>query len=339
MIGAARYDEWRVRNPSTSQPSLVICPLESLIDHMRKSAALALSLVMLACRGTPRGDIVDIPDLPAAGRPAVLFAPGIVSTGDVFASTFTPDGRTVVFTKFAPPRMTLMSSTLVGGQWSAPMPLPFSGTYRDLDPAFSPDGSRLYFSSWRPTGPSPNDTANASDTWYVERVGTGWSSPVHLDAAVNSTEQDYYPSVTRRGALYFDSFRSRPRRRLVYRAEPKGDGSFRDAQVLDTVVNADSGASNAFIDPDERYIVFGAVRPEGRGGIDLYISARRGDSWTSPRNLGDLVNTAGTEFCPFVSRDGRYLFFTRATTANGVTSRNIFVVRFDALRDSLLWRP
>src|SRR6478736_1567450 len=52
------------------------------------------------------------PGLPADGERAVMFAPGVVSTGDVFASTFTPDGRTVVFTKFSPPRMTLMTSSL-----------------------------------------------------------------------------------------------------------------------------------------------------------------------------------------------------------------------------------
>jgi Tol biopolymer transport system component len=37
------------------------------------------------------------------------------------------------------------------------------------------------------------------------------------------------------------------------------------------------------------------------------------------------------EFCPFVSRDGRYLYFTRVETADGRTRRNIFVVRVDGL--------
>jgi hypothetical protein len=264
----------------------------------------------------------------------VIFAPGIVSTGDVFASTFTPDGRTVVFTKFAPPRMMLMSSAWVDGSWSTPSVLPFSGTFRDLDPAFTPDGRRLFFSSWRPTGPTAADTMNAADTWYVDREGSGWSAPVHV-AAVNGEDQDYYPSITRRGVLYFDSFRSRPRRRLVYRAAPLADGGFASPEPLDAVINADSGASNLFVDPDEQYVVFGAIRPEGRGGVDLYISWRNGSSWTAPRNLGDLVNTNGTEFCPFVSRDGKYLYFTRASTVDGKTTRNVYVVRFDAIASAL----
>ena len=101
--------------------------------------------------------------------------------------------------------------------------------------------------------------------------------------------------------------------------------------ALPPIINADSEASNLFVDPDERYIVFATARAEGRGGADLYISRRSGDSWTEPRNLGNLVNTKDTEFCPFVSRDGNYLFFTRNSVVNGQATRNIYVVRFDAL--------
>ena len=176
---------------------------------------------------------------------------------------------------------------------------------------------------------------SAADTWYVDREASGWSVPVHLSGAVNGEDQDYYPSITRRGVLYFDSFRSRPRQRRVYRAAPLPDGGFARPEPLDVVINADSGASNLFVDPDERYVVFGAIRPDGHGGVDLYISWRNGESWTSPRNLGDLVNTNGTEFCPFVSRDGTYLYFTRASTADGRTTRNVYVVRFDAIASAL----
>ena len=275
-----------------------------------------------------------LPSLPVTAGPATIFAPGVISTGDVFASTFTPDGRTVIFTKFSPPRMTLMTSTFVDGGWSAPVALPFSGTFRDLDPSFSPDGTRLYFSSWRPRDASTNDTTNASDTWYVDRVGNGWGTPVRLADPANSTDVDMFPSVTQQGVLYFDSFRSQPRRRLVYRAAPRGDGTYGTPVALDTTINADSGASNLFVDPQEQYVIFAAARPEGRGALDLYISQRtRNGSWSPARNLGPDVNGTGTEFCPFVTRDGGYLFFTRIS-APGVTpiTRNIYVVRFDASR-------
>src|SRR2546429_320583 len=115
------------------------------------------------------------------------------------------------------------------------------------------------------------------------------------------------------------------------------DGTFATPQALDATINADSGASNLFVDPDDHYIIFAAARPEGAGALDLYISWRAPSGvWRAPRNLGPDVNTRGTEFCPFVSRDGRFLFFTRISPADVTpTTRNIYVVRFDGLRERL----
>jgi len=295
------------------------------------AAVCLLSLTSTNCASSPRRAATE---QPAPGDTAVIFAPGVVSTGDVFASTFTPDGRLVIFTKFAPPRPpTLMMSTLIDGQWTTPTVLPFSGTYRDLDPAFTPDGTRLYFSSGRPSGPSPADTTSGVDTWYVVRLNGGWSPPVRLAEPVSSADADMFPSLTNRGVLYFDSFRSRPSRRLVYRAALRADGTSSEPEALPPTINADSGASNLFVDPDERYVVFGAVRPEGRGGLDLYISWKIPSGWTTPINLGPTINTEGTEFCPFVARDGRWLYFTRVSTlADKRVVRNVYVTRFDPNR-------
>ena len=79
------------------------------------------------------------------------------------------------------------------------------------------------------------------------------------------------------------------------------------------------------------------MRAEGAGAVDLYISWRTdAGGWTAPRNLGPAVNTSGTEFCPFVSRDGRFLFFTRISPPDVTpTTRNVYVVRFDSLRARL----
>jgi len=295
------------------------------------SIGTGLAGCIVACR---QANVVAKPTAVRSDS-AVMFAPGVVSTGDVFASTFTPDGKTVVFTKFSPPNpMTLMTSSFVNGSWTPPKALPFSGSFRDLDPSFSPDGSRLYFSSARPSGPSPADTLTGVDTWFVDRQGTDWSAPVRLPSPINSIDADMYPSVTRRGTLYFDSFRSRPPKRLVYRAEGAANGEMREPELLSAAINADSGASNLFVDPDERFVVFGAVRPEGFGGMDLYISWRNRGEWTAPENLGRGVNSPAVEFCPFVSRDGKTLYFTRITTTlpGGRVERNIFMIPFDANR-------
>jgi hypothetical protein len=81
----------------------------------------------------------------------------------------------------------------------------------------------------------------------------------------------------------------------------------------------------------------------GHGGADLHVSFRTPSGWTPARNLGPLVNTDATEFCPYVTPDGRWLFFTRVVQPPGqpaaAATRNVYVVRFDRLRDSLSRGP
>ena len=59
-------------------------------------------------------------------------------------------------------------------------------------------------------------------------------------------------------------------------------------------------------------IFSGGGRPDGKGGLDLYISFRRDGVWSSARPLGNGINSAAWDFNPSVSPDGRTFFFTSA---------------------------
>lgn len=64
-----------------------------------------------------------------------------------------------------------------------------------------------------------------------------------------------------------------------------------------------------YIPPDESYMIFSSTRP-GYGITDLFISFHKADgSWTEPENMGPGINTRAKETFPFVSFDGKYLFF------------------------------
>ena len=58
-------------------------------------------------------------------------------------------------------------------------------------------------------------------------------------------------------------------------------------------------------------LVFSSNRPGGRGGFDLYFAKRRGPNWPRLDNLGALVNTNAEERHPWLSRDGRRVYFSR----------------------------
>lgn len=59
---------------------------------------------------------------------------------------------------------------------------------------------------------------------------------------------------------------------------------------------------------DGKDLYFISDRPGGYGGTDIYVSHKKGSSWSIPVNMGDKINTAENEMFPFIS-EGNQLFF------------------------------
>jgi hypothetical protein len=56
-------------------------------------------------------------------------------------------------------------------------------------------------------------------------------------------------------------------------------------------------------------LYFASGRPGGFGGLDLWVTHKNGDAWGEPVNLGQQVNSVVDENRPFVSADGKQLWF------------------------------
>ena len=71
-----------------------------------------------------------------------------------------------------------------------------------------------------------------------------------------------------------------------------------------------SGFSTGYgsFSPDGRALYFASDRPDGFGGFDIYVSYRVGSSWSTPENLGAVVNSQGNEISPHF--DGSTLYFS-----------------------------
>ncbi len=246
------------------------------------------------------------------GKVPQLFAPGIVSTEmDDLNAVFSADGTEFFFAVKLPMRgrHVMLTMKQERGRWSGPTVLPFSGRYNDADPALSPDGKSLYFASSRPV--SADAQEKDWDIWVVDRTASGWGQPRCLDAPVNSGDMEVYPSIAGNGTLYFSS--SRPvgtRAGGVFRAVPAA-GRYPKVEVFDERIASEYGAGDVFIAHDERTIIFSSSRAGGYGNSDLYVSFRIGDgAWTAPQNFGPAINSPYQEYCPSLSPDGKYFFFS-----------------------------
>jgi len=252
------------------------------------------------------------------GRIPRIFAPGFVSTDKAeLNSVFTPDGGEFYFSlRLSESVYRMYFTRREASGWTTPQPVPFASVESDVDMCLTADGRRMYFGSTRPVR---GQIRGDFKIWYVDRVGGGWSEPEFLEGPVNAGTRALYPTVSRNGTMYFQGIRDdRPNDRDVYRARLFG-GRYGEPEKLGEAVNSALGEGDVLIAPDESWMIVSCVdRADGLGAGDLYISFRQDDgSWSILRNMGSPINSAANEYCPMITPDGRYLFFTSSRTGSG----------------------
>ncbi len=240
-----------------------------------------------------------------------LFAEGIINTSaDEYNPTFTPDGKTVYFTRRIDRKgnEAIMFSKLENGKWTTPTAAEFSGKFSDKEPMLAPDGKRIFFASTRPNG---SDEKTNFDIWMSEKTEKGWGEAKNLGANVNSSGYDNYPSIANDGTLYFASVRQNGRKdNDLYRSRLV-NGEYQKAENLGDIINTAATEADPFVAPDQSYMIFSSDREGGAGEGDLYISYNQSSKWTAPQSLGANLNTADYEYTPLVSPDGKTFYFSR----------------------------
>lgn len=243
----------------------------------------------------------------------LVFSPDNISTQRHERDfTLSPDG-TELFYSYSLPGFSFTSILHLqfdGSSWSNTRVAPFSGQYNDLEPTFSPDGNQLFFISKRPL--HAGDSASDWNIWYCHRSDSTWAEPQAVKEPVNTEKDEYFPSLAKSGNIYFtaslpESFGGED----IYYSKQK-NGVYSNPINLGQGVNSPFPEFNAFVDPEEQFILFSSYgREDGYGGGDLYISFSDSQGeWGEAINLGEKINSKKIDYCPFVTHDQKYLFFT-----------------------------
>jgi hypothetical protein len=85
--------------------------------------------------------------------------------------------------------------------------------------------------------------------------------------------------------------------------------------------------SHPALSADGEKMVFTSNRSESIGGLDLFISYKEANGWSSPINLGNLINTRGNELSPYLDQDNN-LFFS-SDGIQGFGGYDIFICRYN----------
>ena len=250
------------------------------------------------------------------GMTPELFAPGIVSTGaNDMSICFSPDGDEIYYFISGPsfqPRI-ILSSHIENTVWTRPKELPFFDKDRtDSRPFMTPDGRRLFFNSGRPyKGMDDSKGDRHNEIWFVEKNNDSWGEPQKIGFGGKNSGAGTCPSVASTGNIYFSALTEEGVPNIFYSKFENGIYNLPERLADAVNGNAKDRSYHPYIAADESYLLFDSMRDDDTfGEQDIYVSFRDNEGkWGKAQNVGKIVNSSKSELRPYVTIDGKYLFF------------------------------
>lgn len=236
---------------------------------------------------------------------AQLFAPGIISDTAKKACdiAISPNGDELFFAIGVWPYAKIMYMKKNGAKWSLPDTAAFSKDCWATEPAFSPDGQYLFFS----TSKGKKDIKYYS-LWRMKKINDLWSQPEILFDIGADSVWEFHPTIISDGSIYFCYWDAKNQTGDIYVSHYVSN-RYSDPIKIGNPISSDYSDVDPFVSPDESYMIFASNRPGGYGDHDQYISFKDKDgTWSNLKNLGTKFNTKESDYDMDISPDGKYIF-------------------------------
>lgn len=212
------------------------------------------------------------------------------------------------------------------------LPQTVNSIYQEFGPLLSPDGKTLFFGRRE----DPNNVGGVKDSediWYStwdETTGK-WLEAKNMGVPLNNEHPNFINSISPDGNTILLGNSYLPNGKMSGGASMSYKTSTgwtfpRKLEIEDEENKSDK--ANFFLSNSQKVLLMSVERKkETQGDRDLYVSFLKEDSsWTKPLNLGNKINTIGTEAAPFLASDERTLYFT-STGLAGYGGSDIYVSR------------
>jgi hypothetical protein len=265
-------------------------------------------------------DSLFLGQMPPGYNPVIFNLPLNGSMRPVERITISGDGKEIYYgqlNSYPATNLKIYYFKYSDNKWQGPFEL-FSGF---MAPALSPNDSTMYIQA--------SINYSTAESYYSVKTGSGWSTPVKM---FSFSQQSHYTQKTEPGNYYLSTNFPGSSLRDLGKIIITGP----DTTVINIglPVSTSLDESDFFIARDESYIIHARHSPTTAG--DLYISYKKNNgSWTNSKPLGSHINLPGPvwEYGPFVTKDNKYLFFTRGD--NSWSSYYTYWVKINNIIDSL----
>jgi len=148
--------------------------------------------------------------------------------------------------------------------------------------------------------------------FMAEKNAEEWENPINLAPQIKS-EGDIYPSSMNPAGDKMVLFQAQRYQGNLYISDfNKETGEWKQPRKLNEPVNTKFWETHGSLGPDNKTLYFTSNRKDGHGGLDIYVSRynESKNQWTEPLNLGEQINTPYHEETPFITADGKRLYFS-----------------------------
>lgn len=145
---------------------------------------------------------------------------------------------------------------------------------------------------------------------YFSTFANGaWSEPLNITPQIQSDGDQYVSDLSYDGKTLlltkFDNFNSD-----IYISSYE-NGRWAKSQQLSKEINTKFWESHASFNKEGDVIYFTSNKKGGYGEVDIYVTTKQViEGWGTPENLGSTINSKLNEESPFVTEDGKTLYFS-----------------------------
>jgi outer membrane protein OmpA-like peptidoglycan-associated protein/tetratricopeptide (TPR) repeat protein len=192
-----------------------------------------------------------------------------------------------------------------------------NSSFRDVAPIIYANGNVILFTTRRNLPGNADDKKD--DSQYAENVMVTinkdgrWTDPVEVQfSGLFNNSLSNSPSYESLIMIAYDEKELFYYRDNIIYSSQFTNGQWTEIKPLNSNINSKKiRASSVFLSPDNSTLYVAAtIKKNGYGGKDIYISKRMEDGeWGELQNIGPVINTEHDEDAPFITKDGKKLYF------------------------------
>ena len=177
------------------------------------------------------------------------------------------------------------------------------------------------------------------DLYEAEHFDQKLGSRKPFSSSINTQFNESTPVFTKDGNTMYFTRNNYVNRKLgsdientillkILRATKDKNGNWGD--IVEVPFNSDQyNVAHPALSPDEKYLYFASDMPGSFGNSDVFRVEILGDNqYGTPENLGNIINTAGRESFPYISKDN--VLYYSSDGIPGLGGLDIFAVKFNA---------